>query len=182
MRKSGVLSLVLWAVTAAGGSLAQTPISYSQSGQVIFSVEMPDFWVARSGGPRVFEDPELGALEIQRIIALQPETNDSAWVGLASPIGISSLDDGQAYITNIGEFLVENPSVGATFDTRFGGLPSRVINGQGTRDGRAVRYSVVIADLPGDRVALLVGLATPDAEAGIVDEINAIFRSLKVGG
>ena len=41
-------------------SFAQTPITYSQGDGAIFSVSMPDFWLARSGGPRVFEDPVFG--------------------------------------------------------------------------------------------------------------------------
>ena len=76
---------------------------------------------------------------------------------------------------------MDNPTVGATFDTRFGGLPSRVINGDGERNGRNIRFSIVMVDLPGSRIALMVGLATPDAADGVIDEINNVFRSIKAG-
>ena len=175
------LALTAWLV-ATGAASAQTPITYSQDGRSIFTVAMPDFWVARSGGPRVFEDPDLGQRQIRRILALQPETNSAAWIGLASPEGITTLDAAAAYVANLGQFLVQDPVVGNRFETRLGGLPARVVNGQGTREGRRLRFSVVMADLPGDRIAVMVALAAPDADAGVLDEIRSVLRSIRAGG
>ncbi len=176
-----LLLLTLW-FAVPGAAPAQTPITYAQEGRAIFSVAMPDFWIARSGGPRVFEDPDLGQRQIRRILALQPETNSAAWIGLASPEGITTLDDATAYVANLGQFLVQDPVVGNRFETRLGGLPARVINGQGTREGQRLRFSVVMADLPGDRIAVMVALATPEAGAGVLDEIRSVLRSIRAGG
>lgn len=180
-RLLATLVLAAWALTP-GALLAQTPITYTQEARAIFTVSMPDFWIARSGGPRVFEDPDLGQQQIRRIMALEPETNDTAWIGLASPEGISTLDDAQAYVANLGQFLVQNPNVRNRFETRLGALPARIINGEGTREGRRLRFSVVMADLPGNRIAIMVALATLDADPGVMEEIRAVLQSIEAGG
>ncbi len=163
-------------------SSAQTPITYSQDARAIFTVSMPDFWVARSGGPRVFEDEDLGPLEVRRVVALQPETNEDAWIGLSSPEGIATLEQARAYVANLGQFLVTEPVVQGDFQTRFGGMPAEVINGVGNREGRQLRFSVVLTDLPDERVAIIVALATLDAGPGVIEEVNSVVRSLKAGG
>jgi len=175
------LGLTAWLCTPVM-LCAQTPISYTQDTRPIFTVSMPDFWVARSGGPRILEDPDLGPLQIRRIIALQPETNDTAWIGLSSPEGIATLDAARAYVANMGQFLLSEPVIRNSFQARFGGLPANVVNGEGTREGRRLRFSVVMVDLPDDRVAILVALATLDADPGVIAEINAVLQSLKAGG
>ena len=166
---------------APGMLMAQTPITYTQDARAIFSVSMPDFWVARSGGPRVFEDPRLGQHQVRRILSLQPETNDSVWIGLASPEGITTLDEAQAYGANLNQFLVRDPVVRSRFETRLGGLPARIVNGEGTRRRERLRYSIVLVDLPGGRIAILVALAALDAEPGLIEETRTVLRSIKAG-
>ena len=57
-----------------------------------------------------------------------------------------------------------------------------MVNGEGTREGRRLRFSVVMADLPGDRIAILVALAAPDADAGVIAEIRSVLGSIRAGG
>jgi hypothetical protein len=175
------LGCAVW-MCAASMLSAQTPITYTQNARAIFTVSMPDFWLARSGGPRVFEDERLGQLEVRRILTLEPETNDSAWIGLGSPEGITTLDAARAYVANLGQFLVRDPVRINSFRSRVGGLPVEVINGQGTRDRQRVRYSVLLADLPRDRIAILVAIAKPEAGPGVIDEIRQVFKSIRAGG
>jgi len=174
------LCLVFGAALPAG---AGTPITYTKDGRAIFSVDMPDFWLARSGGPRAFEDVEVGEpLVISRVLALEPETAETAWLGMMVPDGVTTLDEAEVYITNLGKFLVEEPRRGNTFARRVGGLPARVINGTGARAGTALRFSVILIDLPGSDVAVIVALAANDAPAGVIDEINGVVDSLTAGG
>lgn len=182
--KRGFITALWLVVSASMPSMisAQTPITYSQQSRAIFTVSMPDFWLARSGGPRAFEDESLGQIQVRRILALEPETNDAAWIGLASPQGITTLADARAYVANMGQFLVETPVRIDSFRSRVGGLPVEVINGQGIRERQQVRFSIMLADLPNNRVAILVALAKPGAGPGVIEEIRDVFMSIRAGG
>ncbi len=176
------IAIAVALAAGAGAVTAQTPVGYAEGGRVLFSVEAPDFWSARTGGPRELTLPEGGeARPVPRVLALQPTTDDGAWMGFLSPPGVSTLDGARAYLREAARFLALDPDVGPTTPRRIGGLPAEVFSGTGRRDGRALRFSVALIDLPGDRVAIAAAVLEAGSDPGFVDEINAVFASFRAG-
>ncbi|WP_170382712.1 hypothetical protein [Ruegeria atlantica] len=170
-------ALWLGGVTPAS---ADTPITYSDSGRGLFSFAVPDFWVVRTGGPREIEDTELGDLRaVARVMAIRPVTDDNVWMGFVSPAGVASIEGGLRYLEDIDKFLVEDPVVSSTSNTRIGGLPARVIRGTGNRDGRGINFTATVVDLPNGRVAVVVAILRNGADPAYVDELNAVFASFR---
>ena len=83
------------------------------------------------------------------------------------------------YLEDIDKFLVKDPTVTSTSDTRIGGLPARVIRGTGTRDGRGINFTATIIDLPKDRVAVVVAILRDGADPAYVDVLNDVFASFR---
>ncbi|CUJ89411.1 hypothetical protein RUE5091_00868 [Ruegeria denitrificans] len=159
---------------------AETPITYTDAGRALFSFAVPDFWGVRTGGPREIEDTELGDIRgVARVMGIKPVTDDNVWMGFVSPAGVASIDDGLRYLDDIDKFLVKDPTVTSTSDTRIGGLPARVIRGTGTRDGRGINFTATIIDLPKGRVAVVVAILRDGADPTYVDDLNAVFASFR---
>ncbi|MEW2916651.1 hypothetical protein AB1A64_06230 [Ruegeria sp. ANG10] len=170
-------ALWLGAVTPA---FADTPVTYTEAGRALFGFSVPDYWVVRTGGPREIEDTELGDLRaVARVMAIRPLTDDNVWMGFVSPAGVKSINDGLQYLEDIDKFLVEDPEVTNTSDTRIGGLPARVIRGTGTRDGRGINFTASVIDLPNGRVAVVVAILRNGADPAYVDDLNAVFASFR---
>ncbi|WP_420586749.1 hypothetical protein [Ruegeria sp.] len=168
---------VVWLGTAA---LADTPVTYTDAGRPLFSFAVPDFWAVRTGGPREIEDTELGDLRaVARVMGVKPVTDDNVWMGFVSPAGVASIEGGLRYLEDIDRFLVKDPSVSSTSDTRIGGLPARVIRGTGTRDGRGINFTATVIDLPNGRVAVVVAILRDGADPAFVDDLNAVFASFR---
>jgi len=176
------MALAVALAAGAGLATAQTPVSYAEGGRVLFSVDAPDFWSARTGGPREIVLPEGGeARPVPRVLALQPTTDDGVWMGFLSPPGVSTLEGARDYLREVARFLAFEPEVGPTTRRRIGGLPAEVFSGTGRRDGRALRFTVALIDLPGDRAAIAAAVLAAGSDPGFVDEINAVFASFRAG-
>ncbi|MES0823981.1 hypothetical protein [Ruegeria sp. SCP11] len=169
----------LWLGALAPAS-ADSPVTYTDTGRALFSFSVPDFWAVRTGGPREIEDTELGDLRaVARVMAIRPVTDDNVWMGFVSPAGVTSIEGGLQYLEDIDKFLVEDPSISSTSDTRIGGLPARVIRGAGTRDGRGINFTATVIDLPNGRVAVAVAILRNGADPAYVDDLNAVFASFR---
>lgn len=170
--------MALW-IGAAAPAAAETPVTYTDAGRALFSFAVPDFWVLRTGGPRDIEDTQLGdPRAVARVMGIRPFTDESVWMGFVSPAGVTSIQDGLRYLDDIDKFLVNEPTVTSTSDTRISGLPAKVIRGTGKRDG-GVNFTATIIDLPRNRVAIAVTILRNGADPAYVDDLNAVFASFR---
>jgi len=169
-------ALWLGALTAS----ADTPVTYTDTGRPLFSFAVPDFWAVRTGGPREIEDTELGdPRAVARVMGIKPVTDDNVWMGFVSPAGVTSIEGGLRYLEDIDKFLVKDPTVSSTTDTRIGGLPARGVRGTGTRDGRGINFTATVIDLPKGRVAVAVAILRAGADPAYADDLNAVFASFR---
>lgn len=161
-------------------SLADTPVTYSDSGRALFEVEMPDFWSLRTGGLREREGPDASDLrDILRVFGMTPEAHDGIWVGFISPHGVSTLDQAREYLREIGPFLVEDATVDAPKSRRISGLPARSTTGKGRRNGTPVDFTVLSIDMPNGRIAICVVIFEAGADAEVVGDINEMLSSFR---
>ncbi len=179
-----LLSLVLAASAVTWSAVtpvqADTPVTYTDEGRALFRFEVPDFWALRTGGPREIEDTNLGdARAVSRVMGIRPVTDDNVWMGFVSPSRVSSIQGGLSYLEDIDKFLVKDPTVTSTSNTRIGGRPAHVIRGTGNRDGRGVNFTATVIDLPRDRVAIGVAILRDGADPSYVDALNAVFASFR---
>ncbi len=179
-----LLSLVLAASAVTWSAVtpvqADTPVTYTDEGRALFRFEVPDFWTLRTGGPREIEDTNLGdARAVSRVMGIRPVTDDNVWMGFVSPSRVSSIQGGLSYLEDIDKFLVKDPTVTSTSNTRIGGRPAHVIRGTGNRDGRGVNFTATVIDLPRDRVAIGVAILRDGADPSYVDALNAVFASFR---
>ncbi|NOD77352.1 hypothetical protein GS646_05965 [Ruegeria sp. HKCCD4315] len=159
---------------------ADTPVTYTEDGRALFRFSVPDFWVLRTGGPREIEDSELGDTRgVSRVMGMRPVTDDTVWMGFVSPDGVASIQDGVRYLQDIDKFLVNDPTVTSTSDTRIGGLPAKVFRGTGRREGRGVSFTATLIDLPRGRVAVAVAILRDGANPDYADDLNAVFASFR---
>ncbi|NOD62951.1 hypothetical protein GS622_06475 [Ruegeria sp. HKCCD6109] len=159
---------------------ADTPVTYTEDGRALFRFSVPDFWVLRTGGAREIEDSELGDTRgVSRVMGMRPVTDDTVWMGFVSPDGVASIQDGVRYLQDIDKFLVNDPTVTSTSDTRIGGLPAKVFRGTGRREGRGVSFTATLIDLPRGRVAVAVAILRDGANPDYADDLNAVFASFR---
>ncbi len=167
-------------LTGAEPAQAQTPVTYTDGGQALFSFDIPDFWLLRSGGPREIEDTALGdPRAVNRVLGLRPVTDENAWMGFVSPEGVGTIDGGLRYLREIDKFLVKDPVVKDNRRLTIGGLPAQVISGQGRRDGAGVNFTATVIDLPRNRVAIAVSILRNGVDPNLVDDMNAVFASFR---
>ncbi len=169
----------IW-VGMSGAVMADTPVIYTEGNRALFRFDVPDFWVLRTGGPRELQDTELGDTRaVSRVMAARPVADDSVWIGFVSPFGVTTVEDGLRYLSDIDKFLVKKPLVTGRSVTRIGGRPAQVIRGTGQRDGRGVSFTATVIDLPESRVAVAVAILRDGADPGYVDDLNAVFASFR---
>ncbi len=171
---------VLAGLAGSSAAIAQTPVTYSQGGTPLFTVDVPDFWAVRTGGLREITDEALGEPRlVNRVIGIRPENDEGAWMGFISPPSVSTFDGGRAYLREISQFLVSNPTVTETWPWRVGGRAAEVIQGTGQRDGRGVNFTVALIDLPNDRIAVAIGVIAGEEGRAFRDDINAVLNSFR---
>lgn len=167
-------------VVLPGIALADMPVIYKTDNQSLFQVSAPDYWQVRAGGPRVLTPP--GSDEerlINRVIGFEPVAEKGAWVGFMSPNGVATFAQAEDYLRNIGSSVVQDPELISEKQTRIGGLPAAKYTGTGRRDGRAVNFTAVLIDLPGNRVAISLAVIEAGANAELISDINAIYGSFR---
>jgi hypothetical protein len=168
------------ALALAQPAIAEVRASYAQDGRTLFSFEVPDFWTLNSGGERMIQPPDEDVERpVPQVVALRPTVDPDVWMGFFSPRGVRSLDEGEAYLAEIEKFLSRTPEITSNVPGRVAGLPARIIKGTGQRDGRRITFSIAVMDLPGPRVAIAAGIAQAGADPALVDQLNAIFASVR---
>ncbi|MBB94552.1 MAG: hypothetical protein CML68_08120 [Rhodobacteraceae bacterium] len=157
------------------------PVSYTEGGRALFHFEAPDFWTVRAGGPQELAGPDAddAPRPVARVIGLEPTAEPHVWMGFVSPVGISDLEGGVAYLAEIGPHLVKSPEVTRRKDTVLNGMPARVIAGTGRRRGRGVEFTATVVDLPNGRVAVSVVVFEAGANTQLVADVNAVLASLR---
>lgn len=175
-RSLGALALMLPAASA----WADMPVTYKDGGRALFTVSAPDFWTIRTGGARDLAGPDGDDVrEVSRIIGMHPVTDPRLWVGFVSPHGVRNIDEGAAYLRDIGPFLVKDAEIDSRKSRRVGGLPATTIAGHGTRKGKAVNFTAVLIDLPNGRIAISVVVMEPGVDPAEVADVNAIYSSFR---
>lgn len=160
---------------------ADTRAVYTDSGQSIFKVDVPDFWSLRTGGIREIVDPETSELrDVSRVFGLTPNAHQGVWVGLISPHGVSNLNGARDYLQDIGPFLVQDAVLEGPKSRRIGGYPARTVAGKGRRDGKRIDFTAVTIDLPNNRVAIAVIIFEAGADSQLVGDINRMLSSIRV--
>ncbi len=160
---------------------AEMPVTYMDGGRALFHISAPDFWTVRAGGPQELKGPgeDESARPVARLIGMSPTTDPHVWVGFISPPGVTDLDGGLAYLRDVGPHLVSDPEVTRRETTRIGGLPTRVVAGNGQRQGRAVEFTATVIDLPSGRVAVSVTVIEAGADPALVEDVNAVYASFR---
>lgn len=173
----GIFSVI---VLSAGLAAAQTAVSYSQGGRALFTVEVPDFWSVRTGGPREIARPGRDpSRSIPRVLALEPTIDGNVWMGLMSPPAVTDLAGARAYLGQLGDFLALEAEVTAPTTRRIAGRPAEVFAGTGRRGGRALKFTVAAIELPGERVAIVVAVLEAGADPAFARVLNGVFSSFR---
>lgn len=171
---SGVL------LASAGPALADMPVTYQEHGKALFSLDTPDYWTARSGGPRLIAPPGSEDFrETHRIIGFQPTAQPDAWVGFVAPAGVQTFSDARDYLREIGPFLLTNAKAGEEQSTRIGGRPAIIFKGTGQRNGKNLGFTAMAIDLPGNRIAVGVAVVKPDVDPAILAATNRLISSFR---
>lgn len=159
---------------------AQTPVSYFEGGRVLFTVEVPDFWSVRTGGPREISGPDDDAPQsVPRVLALEPTVDRGVWMGLMSPPAVPDLADARRYLGQLSRFLALDVEVGPPVVRRIAGRPAEVFAGTGRREGRQLQFTIAAVDLPGRRVAILAAVLEAGADPAFIEALNAVFASFR---
>lgn len=165
----------------AGVSLAEVTVTYETGGRNLFSVQAPDDWIVTTGGfVNQFDRETKARRDVPRVLGIAPEIDPRVWVGLFSPDGVATFEDAVTYIKSLDRTLVDDPVVAQTTDRQIGGRKARNYTGSGTRDGRHVDFTLVLIDMPGNRMVIGVVLDENGARAPYVDQLNSIFQSFKL--
>ena len=179
LKRASLAALALWVLVPLG-AVANTTVTYSDGGKALFDIEVPDFWNIRTGGLRDLEGPDSeGIRDISRVFGMTPEAHDGVWVGMIAPHGVSTLEEARAYLQDIGPFLVEDPTVAAPTPRRINGLSASSLKGKGRRNGKAIDFTVLAIELPGNRVAIAVVVLEKGADMTPLGDINAMLSSIK---
>ncbi|MBK0326941.1 hypothetical protein I5535_06485 [Rhodobacteraceae bacterium F11138] len=164
----------------AGAAAADMPVTYKEGSRALFQLNAPDYWSVRSGGPRQISPPgENDPRMVNRIIGFQPTAGGHSWVGFISPPNVETLTQAQAYLRDIGKFLVKGAKVQSARDLRLNGLQAQSFAGQGRRDGRSVNFTAVAIDLPNGRVAIAVVILEPGVDAAVLEATNQLISSVR---
>lgn len=170
------------ALAVAPPALADMRVSYAEEGRTLFSFAVPEFWSVGSGGARDITAPgEDIARSTPQIITLTPSVDPTVWMGFFSPDGVGTIDEGVRYLSEIEKFFAQNATISSRSAGRVAGRPAQIIRGTGRRDGQDLGFTISVLDLPGARVAIAAAVAATTTDPEFLDEINAIFASVRTG-
>lgn len=171
------------AAMATGPALSDTPIGYREGGKALFVIDVPDFWTARVGGPRVLTPPgEESPRDVARVIGLSPEGADGIWMGFVVPVGLRNLAEGADYMREIGPHLVKDPVVSQRKNRKIGGRDALTISGNGRRNGKSVHFTAVLIDLPHNRIAFSVTVLEKGYDNSVLEDVNDVYASFRAIG
>lgn len=174
------LSLAALCALTPGLATAETPITYRDDTGALFAFNAPDFWSVRTGGERNVTPPDSDeARRINRVIGLEPHSDEGVWMGFMSPHGVRTYQDAVTYLQEIGRFIVTDPEVTDRKRVTIGGLPAAKFTGTGTRGLKGVAFTAVLIDLPGPRVAISLVVMEAGANPELVNDVNGVFASFR---
>ncbi|MEO1733022.1 MAG: hypothetical protein AAFR45_05250 [Pseudomonadota bacterium] len=178
---AAVFASILALMPAA--SQAEVPITYTDDARPVFTVTVPDFWTVRTGGVRDLTAPgDAEPRTVSRVLGVRPSDDSvGVWVGLIAPFDVRNIDEGVAYLQDVGPFLVESAKVSEQVNRRIGGYPARTFAGTGRRDGRSVAFTAALIDLPGPRVVAAIVIMEPGLDPLVVDAVNDMLGSIRAG-
>ncbi len=175
-----MLRIIVAIAMSTAGAAAQTPVSYTEGGRALFTVDVPDFWSVRTGGPReIARSEDETSRPVPRVLALQPTVDRGVWMGFLSPPDVNDLAAAREYLRNLKRFLALDATATAPVKRRIGGRPAEVFAGNGRRDGREVNFTVAAIDLPGDRVAIAAAVLEAGVDPAFADVLNRVFASFR---
>ncbi|MEM9241964.1 MAG: hypothetical protein AAGB07_18485, partial [Pseudomonadota bacterium] len=145
-REMSVVGFLRWLVVLTSSMAtsvgAETPLTYTDGGTPLFSIEVPDFWTVRTGGVRELMDTEdIGTRPVNRIIGLKPEDDDAAWMGFVAPRGVSTFAEGRDYLRDIAKHIATEPEVEQRRTAQIGGRAAEIVTAVGKRDGRSIQIT-----------------------------------------
>jgi len=176
-RWAGAGALVL---ASSLGAAADVPVQYTDGGKALFRVMVPDFWEMRAGGSRMLTAPgDDAAREVPRLIGLSPEAYDDAWVGFIVPRNVRTIEQGKAYMREIGPHLVKNSEVSRSHNNPVAGLPAYTVAGTGKRGGKKVDFTAVLIKMPNGKVAFSVTVLEKGYDPSVLNDINGMYASFR---
>ncbi len=159
---------------------SETEVVYSDAGQNIFEVTVPDFWTLRAGGQRDIAPSSDDAFRpIARVFGLTPESDSGVWVGLMSPPHLRTLEDAKDYARSLSGQLAKTTEITSTENRKVAGYPAFVVEGNGRRDGRAVNFTAAVLELPRNRVVLGLTVLERGYDPNALTDVNAILQSIQ---
>ncbi|MXU65436.1 hypothetical protein [Oceanomicrobium pacificus] len=177
--RAGGLAAGLVLAALAGPALAGVAVTYETGGRNVFSVEVPDNWVAAVGGTRAAAPDGSGMTDVPRVLGLTPETDPRVWVGFYVPPGVPNLVAAREFLKSLDGYLVEDPQVSPRSTTRVGGRPAEMFRGTGTREGKPVTFTIATVQMSGNRVVVAAFIGEEGARGIYTDELNSIVRSFR---
>ncbi|MEM6637231.1 MAG: hypothetical protein AAF667_15225 [Pseudomonadota bacterium] len=178
-------SLIVWSLLAGpilAPAYAQVPVTYLAEGRALFTVEAPDFWTVRTGGVRSLSDERLGGEgTVPRVLGLQPTAEPGVFLGFMSPDGVSTLQEAQDYVADLGRFVVEEPVVTQSRTGRIAGRRAESFSGTGRRDGAGLSFTVALIELPGSRVAIGLAVFENGVDPDFGQAVSDIFGTFRLG-
>lgn len=166
-----------------GIAAADVPVTYTSGDAAIFTLQVPDFWEVRTGGVHDLTAPETGITRsVQRVMSIRPQVEPGVWIGFTVPDGVATIEQGVAYLRELGRFLALDVDMSEPERSSIGGLQAIRADGLGVRDGKDVQLTLALVDLPGGRIVAVVVLTEVGIDDSWYPEINDVLQSLRVGG
>lgn len=162
-----------------GAARADVTATYSNGGEALFSITVPDGW-ALTAGLRPGANPEHPTRP--RVIGLTPEDDLSLWLGFAAPPEVTTLAEADAYIRALGALLMDDPSITEPETVTIGDSPAQHYFGSGTREGAPVDARFAAIELPGQAMAIAFFIGEYGARDVYQADIEAIAASFKALG
>ncbi|MBO9477160.1 hypothetical protein J7382_06415 [Shimia sp. R11_0] len=180
LTKFGAILTAGFLLASAQTALAETQAIYSDASDKVFEVTVPDFWTLRVGGDRDIEaSTEEGLRAVERVFGLSPENGHGVWMGLISPSRLRTLEDAKDYARNLGGQLAKTTEITGSSERRVAGYPAHIIEGTGRRNGKAIDFTVMLLDLPNNRVVVGLTVLEKGYDVSALDDVNAILQSIK---
>lgn len=182
-RAGGAALLALTLLFGATTARAEAAVSYSEDGRALFSFLVPNFWTLNVNGARDLAPPDGGETRrVPQVLAMTPMVDPTVWIGFLSPPGIRNLAEGRAYLRQAASQLAFEPKANPAVPRRVGGRSAEVISGTGNRKGKPIQFTIVLVQLPANRVAIAAMVAEIGTDEAMFGQLNDVLGSIRAGG
>jgi hypothetical protein len=181
---TGTIAALAVAIAPFGNGLAaaDVPLTYTSGNAAVFTLDVPDFWEVRTGGIHELTAPETGITRsVPRVMSISPQVEPGVWIGFTVPDGVATIDQGVAYLRELGQFLSLDIEMSVPERRSIGGLQAIRSDGLGIRDGKKVQLTLALVDLPNNRIVAVAVLTEVGIDASWYPAINDVLQTLRAG-